>query len=366
MFEDKFVIDAVVHPFNLDPSNNRNGTGLEVRDTLLGLHKFWNPPELVISDELFNTDWTTEQLTNTLFRESHVDVAVNHHLPLYSWFTDGSVSRQKNIELATRWPNRYMCYAGVDPTAGTDACLRSLDEQLKEMPAPLLGLKLYPSQLDPTSPYRKTVSFRMDDDKLMAPIYQRCIDAGIKSVAVHKAVPNGPIALNPFKIDDMDDAARAFPGLNFEIVHSGLAFLDETAQAIARFLNVYANFETTAMLLMKAPGWFEDIFATLAFWGGYEKLLFSSGTMYSHAQPILELFGAFRYSEQTMQKYNLPQITDADKANFLGLNYARMAGLDVGKLKEGIAGDEFDAYQREHGLDAPLSNWKASRPDIRA
>ncbi|MCW2527183.1 MAG: amidohydrolase [Pseudonocardiales bacterium] len=359
MLGNKFVIDGVVHPFNMRPDNSRNGLGGEVVETVRGLQKNWNPPELVLPDEMYDTDWTVQQLSDTMFRETNVDIAVNHHLPLYSWFHDGSVSRQKNIELVTKWPQRYLCFAGIDPTSGTDNCMRNLDAQIEEMPAQIHGLKLYPSQLDPTNP-RKTVSFRLDDDKLMAPIYERCLEAGIKTVAVHKATPNGPIAINPFRLDDIDDAARTFVDLNFEIVHSGLAFLDETAQAIARFGNVYANFETTTMLLMKAPGWFEQIFATLAFWGGYEKLIFSSGTMYTHAQPILELFEAFAYSEETMAKFNLPQVTEEDKANFLGLNYARMMRLDVQELKAGIKGDEYDVYQQANGLDAPLSNWKSS------
>jgi uncharacterized protein len=86
--------------------------------------------------------------------------------------------------------------------------------------------------------------------------------------------------------------------------------------------------------------------------------------MYTHAQPLLELMGKFKYSDYTMEKYGLEQITKEDKARFLGLNYADMLGLDVEQLKAGIAGDEFARYQAENGLDKPFSNWKASRPDL--
>ena len=41
----------------------------------------------------------------------------------------------------------------------------------------------------------------------------------------------------------MSTGAIHFPDLNFEIVHSGLAFVEETAHAIARSHNVYANLE---------------------------------------------------------------------------------------------------------------------------
>ena len=49
------------------------------------------------------------------------------------------------------------------------------------------------------------------------------------------------------------------PDLNFEIVHAGLAFADETAHAIARFPNVYANLEITTLLMHHGPGLFREI-----------------------------------------------------------------------------------------------------------
>lgn len=42
-------------------------------------------------------------------------------------------------------------------------------------------------------------------------------------------------------LDDIGGAADAFPELNFEIVHGGMAFLDETGMQLSLFPNVYVN-----------------------------------------------------------------------------------------------------------------------------
>lgn len=354
MIDDLLVIDAVVHPFNLDPENDNGGEGQVQYELMWGLHQGWNPPDVQVAEDVFHTDWTTEQLTDMLFKESAVDIAVNHHLPLYSWWKDGSVGRHKNVEIAERWPDRYLLYAGIDPTQGTQASIELIDAQVAECPQAFVGLKMYPTQINP---YRNA---RMDDEALMYPIYEHAAKLGMKTVAVHKALPNGPVPINPFRPEDVDKAAGDFPHLNFEIVHAGLAFSEETAQACARYPNVYANLETTFMLATKAPGWFEEILGYFATWSGYEKLLFSSGAMYSHPQHQLEAFMKFEFSEQTLNKYGLQQITREDKAKILGLNFARVVDLDVEAAKAKIADDQFAQYQREHGPDAPFSNWEAS------
>ena len=74
-------------------------------------------------------------------------------------------------------------------------------------------------------------------------------ERGITTVAIHKAAPLGPVPMDPYKIDDVEGAAGAFPDINFEIIHSGLAFVTETAWALARYPNVYANFEITSSLV---------------------------------------------------------------------------------------------------------------------
>jgi predicted TIM-barrel fold metal-dependent hydrolase len=362
MLDDMFVVDAVVHPLNLSAENQIEDRGSKLVDGLYDALHQWNPREERIPRALFETDQTPEIITNTMFRETSVDLAVNHALPLYSWLKDGGVSPARNVEIMQKYPDRWLVYATADPLDGRDSALEALDAQAADLPNQLTGLKFYPSRPHMTKPGQDEY-YRLDDEGLMFPIYERCLELGIKSVATHKSTPLGVAPLTAFAPGDVDIAAGTFPELNFEIVHGGMAFVEELCQSLARYPNVYANLETTFMYIFAAPGLFEDVLGRFAHWAGYDRLLFSSGMSYSHPELQLKLFKEFQYSEHVMEKYGLAQITDEDKAKILGLNFAQMVDLDIDAAKAKIQDDEFSRHQREHGMDAPWSNWRAADPE---
>jgi uncharacterized protein len=352
MIDDYFVLNAVTHAYNLEPANIRNRPGQLLSDMLWGLHSTWSPPNSRMTLEEFTSNWTVDALAQTLFVESDVDIASTHTLRLDSYFGDGLAAREKTVEAVTKYPDRFLAYVGVDPTAGLETCLRELDEQVAELPQ-AVGLKMYPAQVEPDR------SWRLDDPDLAFPIIERAIEHGLKTVAIHKAAPLGPVPMNPYRIDDVDGAAGRYPEMNFEIIHAGLAFTRETSLALARFPNVYANLEVTSLLLLKAPKQFEEIIADFILWGGADKILFSDGAMFAHPQAFLEAFSAFQFSEQTCEGVGVEPLSRQDKAKILGLNYARVVGLDVEAAKARIAEDQFSTARRFAARPQPYAAWKA-------
>jgi predicted TIM-barrel fold metal-dependent hydrolase len=351
MFKDHLVIDAVAHAYDLSDANTEGHRYAQtMRMQLCGLHQGWQP-EIGLTPEEQCSDWPIEVMARTLFLESDVDLAVTHTLRLNSYFKDGLCARYKTVEAVKRWPQRFFGYIGLDPTLGLDTCLRELHEQMDELPE-AVGLKLYPAQVNPLR------SWRMDDSKLAFPLFQAARERGIKIVAIHKAAPLGPVPLNPFKLDDVGGAADAFPDLAFEIVHAGWAFMDETILQLATMPNIYANLECTSAFATKLPGQFEEMMANFFAWGGPQKVIFSSGNMVLHSQPIIEKFKTFKFSSAIMKSFGIPQITDADKALILGGNFARLVGLDDEAARKRIAGDEFAQERRQTGMQAPYSNWR--------
>ena len=113
-----------------------------------------------------------------------------------------------------------------------DQALDSLDEQVEELNP--IGLKLYPNSYSADG----VVGWHMDDPEIAFPIFERALYLGLKAVATHKAIPLGPVPMDHYRMDDIDAAAAAFPDLQFEIVHGGFAFIEETALQLARFSNV--------------------------------------------------------------------------------------------------------------------------------
>jgi predicted TIM-barrel fold metal-dependent hydrolase len=351
MLDGMFVFNAVSHAYNLTDENTQPARNAQaLRDIFCVLHKQWQP-EFGVDPLQMISDWPIEILARTLFLESDCDMAATHTLTLQSYFKDGLCSRAKMVEAVRRWPQRFVGYVGVDPTKGLEACLHELDEQLDELPE-AVGLKLYPAQI---TPHR---SWRMDDPKLAFPLFKRAQDRGLKIVAIHKAAPLGAVPLDPFRVDDIDLAADEFPDLTFEIIHAGYAFCEETGQAMARFHNVYGNLELTSALATKAPGLFEDVMGQFMYWAGPSKVIFSDGNMIFHSQPILEKLRDFKFSEATLERYGIPQITKEDMQLILGGNYARLLGIDIEAAKKKIANDEFAKERARTGIQPLYSNWR--------
>jgi uncharacterized protein len=346
---DLFVIDAVVHALNLDRSNVASRYGEQLYQMSYGLHCMMTPPDRQVPIATYMTDMAAETLARTMFEETSTRLVATHTLTLDSWFHDGFAARHKTEEMVRRWPTRVLGYVGVDPSGETTAVLDDLEAQVAALPG-ATGVKMYPHQMNP---YRH---WRTDGETCMA-VIDRARRLGLKSIAIHKALPNGSVPLAPYRIDkDFETAADAFPDMAFEIVHSGMAFIEETALAISRFPNVYANLETTTALLWQAPGRFEAALALLMQWGGPEKLLWGTGCTVTHPQHLIELMWAFQFSPETRDRHGIPPITDDIKRLILGGNYARMIGTDTKALATAQIGDAFDA---DTPIKAPWSVWNA-------
>lgn len=118
-----------------------------------------------------------------LFNESQTDVAIMHPLAI-SAFKDGCVSIEKAAEALAKYPQRFIgSYACVDPLTG-DAALESLAAQAELLDP--MGLKLYPTSWDGNTP----VSWRMDDPKLIYPLYEKAAELGLRHVRSTRPYPS--------------------------------------------------------------------------------------------------------------------------------------------------------------------------------
>jgi uncharacterized protein len=291
-----------------------------------------------------------------MFLETDTDLAVYHVLVIGA-FKDGSCSLEKALEAKERWPQRYFFYAGIDPMA--DGALDELDRQM-ELLNPI-GLKLYPN----TWVGNEVKGWHMDNPEVAFPIFERAQQLGLPVVAIHKAVPVGHVPMEYYRMEDIDRAAIAFPNINFEVVHGGMAFIEDTAWQMARFDNVYINLEITTSLAAKSPGLFERTMAELVRHGGphsLERICWGTGCVAYHPRPHLEAFTQnFQFSPETIDNYGVPELTRKDKENILAGNYARMTGIDLDARLNGITGDEFAVAREKNGqLLPPWSTTKAA------
>jgi predicted TIM-barrel fold metal-dependent hydrolase len=81
--------------------------------------------------------------------------------------------------------------------------------------------------------------WRLDDEQLMYPAYERMLKAGITNVCIHKGLlPEDFTQVTKHwrhaMVDDVGKAAKDWPGLNFIIYPLGIPAADDEPRAAAR------------------------------------------------------------------------------------------------------------------------------------
>jgi hypothetical protein len=345
--EDVFVYDAVAHSYNLGPSNYRVMPEAEVvSEMLYGSFMEPAPPEYRVPPEQYLRDWSIDETAGMLFRESQTDVATIHPTPI-KLYHDGQTALSKAAEAVERWPQRFSTMATVDPMDGQEA-VAEFERQAEQLDP--VGLKLYPSSWRSDGTYE---SWQMSDPDVAYPLFEKARELGIDLIAVHKALPLGPVPATDYHTEDIESAAASFPELNFSVVHAGLAYVEETAWQLARFENIYANLEVTSFLAHAAPDYWQRAFDGLFSVAGEhaaDQVLWATGCSAYPAQPQLEAFWEYDFEDGPGGLFPGPEMSREIKEKILGRNYAEMLGLDVEELQAGIADDEFARATDRDGL----------------
>ena len=214
--DDVFVLDATSHAYNFSPSNRIGQPYADgISNGVYQMHRHYAPrgrEDLILDEETFYTGICDAELTGqVIFGESHADATIYHELPLYGYFNDGGSPLYIGEEMRERWPGRVFLFGGISPHR-PDAADRV--DELVEVHK-VSGIKLYPHDVVEG----ELRSYRLDDEKLLYPIFERVRKHGLRTVGIHKAVVMGPVPIEPYQPFDVGAAARAFPEINFEIVH---------------------------------------------------------------------------------------------------------------------------------------------------
>ncbi|MEP7247609.1 MAG: amidohydrolase family protein [Gammaproteobacteria bacterium] len=282
---------------------------------ILDAKRYYGPP-----------DQNLKLLTHALFAESRTDACIYHGIPLYGLFKDGGSPLWAGKKLREQFPGRVNLYGPCSPYEA--GALDKLDRMVEE--DGIIGIKLYPMDLIDG----KIHAYRLDNPEIAYPLIERARSHGIRHVALHKALPLGPVPMDPFRPSDVDNAAIAFPDMTFEVVHGGFAFLEETAWLLARFPNVVINLEGSSGYLCTRPRRFAELLGTFLSVGGADRIYWSVGCMALHPRPFIEAFWNMTMPADLVEDYGLPPVTREIKEKILGLNHARALGLDVEAMRK--------------------------------
>ena len=216
---------------------------------------------------------------------------------------------------------------------------------------------------DPLSPQTTKYPWRLDDEKLMYPFYEKAVRSGITNICIHKgllpkdyetSIPGG--AWRYANVDDVGKAAKDWPQINFIIYHAALrAFQENPNDELNEFersgyiqwvsdlaaipekygvRNVFADTGTSfAMCAVTNPRFCAAMMGTLVKGLGHDHIFWGTDSVwYGSPQWQIEAFRRLEIPEDMQKKHGFAPLGPPDgsvKGAILGYNGARHYHLDL-------------------------------------
>ena len=187
------------------------------------------------------------------------------------------------------------------------------------------------------------------------------VELGVPIVSVHKGFSGGSPFASPV---DVGPAARDNPDVTFVVYHSGYEAgggegpYDETTRdaGVNRLLaslvdagigpneNVYAELGSTWRSVMGDPTTAAHVIGKLLAHVGEDNVLWGTDSIwYGSPQDQIQAFRAFEITPELQERHGYPALTPEIKAKVLGLNAARIYGIDPAAMPR----CELSAEERE-------------------
>jgi uncharacterized protein len=136
-------------------------------------------------------------------------------------------------------------------------------------------------------------------------------------------------------VADIDDVATSFQDLNFIVEHCGLPRLDDFCWIATQETNVYAGLAVALPFIHSRPGYFAHVISELLFWVGPDKILYGSDYGIWTPKWLIDKFMAFEIPADVTKETG-SVLSMETKTKILGLNAARLYGIDVEAQKKKI------------------------------
>jgi len=208
-----------------------------------------------------------------------------------------------------------------------------------------------------TDPGHSGNGFRLDDEKLTYPFYEKSKELGIKLFSVHKGFSYQSRSLghlaNPA---DVEKAALDHPDLTFVIYHSALQHgpnepnweeannwnpetgdfawhdvLMKIKERNPRINNVYPEIGSSfGTLAIAHPVMCQHLIGrNIKVYGADHTIWGTDCLWWGSPQWVIDAFKRFQISDELCDKFGYKKLTKQDKANIFGLNAARLYGIDA-------------------------------------
>jgi predicted TIM-barrel fold metal-dependent hydrolase len=372
-----FVFDVQTHHVNaLPPSTDADRSFVDYLVDVRGFGANWNPA--LAGREIEVGELYRENFIKEIFLDSETDVIVVSALPQMTRDTyiidPDEIAKTRDRVNELTGSQRVLGHGVLSPELGARSldAMRSQVENLR-----LRAFKGYPGQ--PLGPGGQ--GWWLDDEKLAYPALELSQKLGVKNLCFHKGLPAPGFSPEHCHPKDVFKAARDFPELNFLVYHSGLRGLDEevlkkaesgfTADAEVPWVsdlcdwkkqnrdikNVYMELGATfGMTAITSPLLCTHILGMILDAFGDDHLLWGTDSVWwGSPQWQIEALKRLEMPEPLMKRFGYAPLTTEVKRKILGLNAARVYGVDPEATRQALPSDYLDRLRKlaaEAGPDA--------------
>jgi predicted TIM-barrel fold metal-dependent hydrolase len=208
-----------------------------------------------------------------------------------------------------------------------------------------------------TDPGRSGNGFRMDDEKMAYPFYEKSKELGLNVFSCHKGFSSQSRTLGHFAHPgDIEKAAKDHPDLTFIAYHSALkhgpnepqfnedGFFDPETGDFAwhaelmkikernpEMNNVFPEIGSSfGLLSIVNPIMCQHLIGKNVKYYGSDHVIWGTDCLWWGApQWVIDAMKRFQISDELCEKFGYTKLTKEDKANIFGLNAAKIYGFDV-------------------------------------
>lgn len=193
-------------------------------------------------------------------------------------------------------------------------------------------------------------------------LLDRARETGVKIISVHKGLSGGDDHASPV---DIGPVAAEHPDLTFVVYHSGYENgvtegpADPNGRGVDRLVrsleehgiepgsNVYAELGSTWFLTMRDPDQAAHVLGKLLKAVGPKRILWGTDSIwYGTPQSQIEAFRAFEITPEHQERFGYPALTPKTKRRILGLNAARLYGVDPIRTRCDFTREELQEVRR--------------------
>ena len=377
----QFIFDCQTHFVRDDYSFER----------ILGLARFakknWNP---ALTGEGSLARFKFENYVKEIFVDSDTKVALLTGAPVddgnHEFLSNEQIARARAAINRIAGSRRLLAHAIIKPR--NPGFLDEVERDIATLrPDSWKGYTVG----DPLAPTRKQSNWRLDDEKLVYPFYERIAKAGITNLCIHKGLlpadyeKSWPGLWEHATVSDLGKAARDWPQINFIIYHAAMRpFLELPDQALAEFestgrikwatdladipakfgvRNVYAELGTCfANSAVANPRLAAALLGTLVRGLGTDRIVWGTDSVwYGSPQWQIEAMRRIEIPEDMRKKHGFAPLGPADglaKTAIFAGNAARLYRLDVKAARGPIGRDQIalirDEYRASGGVRSNL------------